>query len=397
MDGPLDVERALQVGVLLAGALETAHRAGIVHGDLQPARLVFGAHGEPLLVETGLAGFAVFPGLGALNNPVRYHAPPEVLERTEVSPATDVYSLATTVYALLAGAGPAAEAGRGDRQQRVAAAAHPADAGAGDRAARPARGPRGRVAGAAVGQPGQAAPAGDRGGVAAAGRAAPHRHGRDRAGRARPRRPRVRRLRGARPRRGGPAPAPRARASAGLARGPARRCDRPASGTRGRRPAPPRARPPAAHDLPVRRGASRCAGGCQPVRPPASRRPCPRTCTACGARRRHRQPARRPRAVGRDRRPATGDALWPPAWPADQPASDGSGALWPSTWPAGEPTSETPTWATTPVTDDEIGAGADLRATGPVPTRPAPRAATGVHRRPPRLRGRQRRSRPDPR
>src|SRR5690606_28578315 len=96
----------LQVGVLLAGALETAHRAGIVHGDLSPARLVFGANGEPLLAETGLAEFAVFPGLGALNNPVRYHAPPEVLERTELSPATDVFSLATTVYALLAGRAP---------------------------------------------------------------------------------------------------------------------------------------------------------------------------------------------------------------------------------------------------------------------------------------------------
>ena len=106
MDGPLEVERALQVGVLLAGALETAHRARIIHGDLSPARLVFGSQGEPLVAETGLAEFAVFPGLGALNNPVRYHAPPEVLERTEISPATDVYSLATTVYALLAGRAP---------------------------------------------------------------------------------------------------------------------------------------------------------------------------------------------------------------------------------------------------------------------------------------------------
>lgn len=104
--GPLEVERAMQVGVLLAGALETAHRAGIVHGDLSPTRLVFGGQGEPLLAETGLAPFAVLPGLSALNNPVRYHAPPEVLEHDEITPATDVYSLATTVYALLAGRAP---------------------------------------------------------------------------------------------------------------------------------------------------------------------------------------------------------------------------------------------------------------------------------------------------
>src|ERR671910_678275 len=104
--GPLDVERALHIGVLVAGALQTAHRAGIVHGDLSPDRLVFGARGEALVAEIGLAEFGTFPGLGALNNPIRYHAPPEVLERTGVTPASDIYSLATTVYALLAGRAP---------------------------------------------------------------------------------------------------------------------------------------------------------------------------------------------------------------------------------------------------------------------------------------------------
>jgi hypothetical protein len=104
--GALDVERALHIGVLVAGALQTAHRAGIVHGDLSPDRLVFGARGEALVAEIGLAEFGTFPGLGALNNPIRYHAPPEVLERTGVTAASDVYSLATTVYALLAGRAP---------------------------------------------------------------------------------------------------------------------------------------------------------------------------------------------------------------------------------------------------------------------------------------------------
>lgn len=104
--GPLPVEQALRIGVLIAGALETAHRAGIVHGDLSPARLVLGPHGVPLVADIGLAEFSDFPGLGALHNPIRYFAPPEVLERTGVSPASDVYSLATTVYALLAGSAP---------------------------------------------------------------------------------------------------------------------------------------------------------------------------------------------------------------------------------------------------------------------------------------------------
>jgi len=104
--GPLPAERALQIGVLVAGAIETAHRAGIVHGDLSPARLVSGPQGEPLVADIGLAEFSSFPGFGALHNPIRYFAPPEVLERTGVTPASDVYSLATTVYALLAGRAP---------------------------------------------------------------------------------------------------------------------------------------------------------------------------------------------------------------------------------------------------------------------------------------------------
>ncbi len=105
-EGPRPIAQALRIGVLVAGALETAHRAGVVHGDLSPARLVLGAQGEPLVADIGLAEFSDFPGFGALHNPIRYFAPPEVLERTGVSRASDVYSLATTVYALLAGGAP---------------------------------------------------------------------------------------------------------------------------------------------------------------------------------------------------------------------------------------------------------------------------------------------------
>jgi serine/threonine protein kinase len=105
-EGPLPVEHALRIGVLVAGALETGHRAGVVHGDLSPARLVLDPQGEPLVVDIGLAEFSDFPGFGALHNPIRYFAPPEVLERTGLSPASDAYSLATTVYALLTGGAP---------------------------------------------------------------------------------------------------------------------------------------------------------------------------------------------------------------------------------------------------------------------------------------------------
>jgi serine/threonine protein kinase len=104
--GPFAIEQALRIGVLVAGVLETAHRSGVVHGDLSPARLVLDPQGEPLVADIGLAEFSDFPGFGALHNPIRYFAPPEVLERTGMSPAADAYSLAATVYALLAGGAP---------------------------------------------------------------------------------------------------------------------------------------------------------------------------------------------------------------------------------------------------------------------------------------------------
>jgi serine/threonine protein kinase len=104
--GPLAIEQALRIGVLVAGVLETAHRSGVVDGDLSPARLVLDPQGEPLVADIGLAEFSDFPGFGALHNPIRYFAPPEVLERAGISPAADAYSLAATVYALLAGGAP---------------------------------------------------------------------------------------------------------------------------------------------------------------------------------------------------------------------------------------------------------------------------------------------------
>jgi hypothetical protein len=110
--GVLDVERVLRMGIALAGALETAHRAGVVHGGVSPALVLVGADGRPVLTEVALAEFGRPAGISALfDHSIPYHAPPEVLESTELSPATDVYSLASVVYTLLVGDPPHAAHG----------------------------------------------------------------------------------------------------------------------------------------------------------------------------------------------------------------------------------------------------------------------------------------------
>ena len=39
----------------MAGALETAHRAGILHRDIKPANILYTDYGEPALSDFGIA------------------------------------------------------------------------------------------------------------------------------------------------------------------------------------------------------------------------------------------------------------------------------------------------------------------------------------------------------
>jgi serine/threonine protein kinase len=112
---PLKVEEALRIAIAIAGALETAHRADVVHGGVHPARVLVGSDGEPALADLGLVPLVEKGGLAALVGPMSYHTAPEVLEGEPVSPATDVYSLASTLYTILTGRAPyQADGGEGD-------------------------------------------------------------------------------------------------------------------------------------------------------------------------------------------------------------------------------------------------------------------------------------------
>jgi serine/threonine protein kinase len=105
---PLPVDEVLRLGVALAGTLETAHRADVVHGGVHPARVLIGNDGEPALSDLGLVSLVERGGLAALVGPLSlsYHASPEVLEGEAVSNASDVFSLASTLYTALTGRPP---------------------------------------------------------------------------------------------------------------------------------------------------------------------------------------------------------------------------------------------------------------------------------------------------
>jgi serine/threonine protein kinase len=91
-------------GVQLAGALETAHRAGITHRDIKPENVLFDAAGTPTLVDFGIAGVpgAYRTATGSVTLTLA-HAAPEVVAGGRGGVPGDIYSLASTIYAAIAG------------------------------------------------------------------------------------------------------------------------------------------------------------------------------------------------------------------------------------------------------------------------------------------------------
>ena len=105
--GPLAASDVLDLGVKLSGALQAAHEGGVLHRDLKPHNVFESDYGEPALGDFGISTIdderTVTGSGGGLS--VAYAAP-EVLEDERVTAASDVYSLAATMWHLLAGRAP---------------------------------------------------------------------------------------------------------------------------------------------------------------------------------------------------------------------------------------------------------------------------------------------------
>ena len=105
--GPMPATTVVPLAIKVSGALETAHRAGFVHGDVKPENILISAVGEPMLGDFGLAILqAAAEPTEHLAGETTLHAPPEAFEEAGLSPATDVYGLASSMYTLLLGRGP---------------------------------------------------------------------------------------------------------------------------------------------------------------------------------------------------------------------------------------------------------------------------------------------------
>lgn len=106
-DGRLSWQEASRLVVLLARALDYAHREGVVHRDVKPANVLLTTEGVPKIADFGIAKLvdAHLTQTGAVIG-TPYYMSPEQFEADEVDGRSDLFSLGSLFYAALAGRPP---------------------------------------------------------------------------------------------------------------------------------------------------------------------------------------------------------------------------------------------------------------------------------------------------
>lgn len=104
---PLPVAEVLEIAIRIGGAIETAHRAGVLHRDIKPSNILLTAYDHPVLADFGIAStIAASAEEESIGLSIPWSAPEVLLDETSGSRASEVWSFAATVYSLLAGRSP---------------------------------------------------------------------------------------------------------------------------------------------------------------------------------------------------------------------------------------------------------------------------------------------------
>ncbi|HEX6355141.1 serine/threonine-protein kinase [Actinophytocola sp.] len=106
--GPLSPREVARIGAQSAAALAAAHAAGIVHRDIKPGNILLGDDGTVKITDFGISRAAddvTVTKTGMIAGTPAYLAP-ESATGQEPSPASDVFSLGSTLYAAVEGEPP---------------------------------------------------------------------------------------------------------------------------------------------------------------------------------------------------------------------------------------------------------------------------------------------------
>jgi len=103
----IPVPEVLRIAVKIGSAIETAHRAGVLHRDIKPSNILMTAYGHPVLSDFGIAAtVAETKEQETVGMSIPWSAPEVLMDETPGSVQSEVWSLAATVYSLLAGRSP---------------------------------------------------------------------------------------------------------------------------------------------------------------------------------------------------------------------------------------------------------------------------------------------------
>jgi len=106
-DKQLSVTETIHLVRQIVGALDFAHRQGVLHRDIKPENILI-QDGEALLADFGIAlsGSAEsrMTGTGLSIGTVQYMSPEQAAGERDLTASTDIYSLGAVAYEMLAGA-----------------------------------------------------------------------------------------------------------------------------------------------------------------------------------------------------------------------------------------------------------------------------------------------------
>ena len=109
MRGPLDPDEAARIMKTVAQTIHFSHQHNIVHRDLKPGNILIDAHGQPLIMDFGIArkidNQHTPNDVDTLMGTAEYMSP-EQASGESTGPLADVYSLGATLYCLLTGRPP---------------------------------------------------------------------------------------------------------------------------------------------------------------------------------------------------------------------------------------------------------------------------------------------------
>jgi serine/threonine-protein kinase len=104
----LPLDQAVMIVATVGEAVEYAHRRGMVHRDLKPANVMLDPHGQPILMDFGVAKMLTgtqHTATGAIVGTVAYMSP-EQIRGMKVDERADIYSLGIMLYEMTAGRPP---------------------------------------------------------------------------------------------------------------------------------------------------------------------------------------------------------------------------------------------------------------------------------------------------